>query len=112
MSHSPDRIDTIDAKAVESLVEAQALRGATILGQPGGWAVVVRYGAVERTIAAQRARRARLWPNLNTAASYVRNQLGLPRFEVDASAHAPDAVERRRPDTTERLRRQREAVAH
>lgn len=104
--------DIIDGRAVKSLVEARALRGAIILGQPGGWAVVVRYGAMERAIAAQRARRARLWRNLNTAASYVRKELGLPRFEVDAIEHEPDAIERRRPDTAERQRRARAAVEH
>ena len=76
--------DTIDGKAVQSLVEAHAIRGATVLGQPGGWAVLVRYGALERAVAAQRARKPRLWRNLATAATFVRDELGVARFEVDA----------------------------
>jgi hypothetical protein len=97
--------EIIDGKAVKSLAEAHALHGATILGQPGGWAVVVRYGALERTVAAQRSRQVRLWRNLNTAASYVRDELGMSRFEVDAVGHEPDAIERRRPDASARLKR-------
>jgi predicted transcriptional regulator len=104
--------DIVDGQVVRNLVEARALQGATILGQPGGWAVVVRYGSTERAVAAQRARKARLWRNLNTAATYVSDELGLPRFEVDTTDHQPDAIERRRPDSSERLRKQREAAEY
>ncbi|RWI14082.1 hypothetical protein [Mesorhizobium sp.] len=110
MPHVPP--DIIDGKAVKSLVDAQAIQGAVVLGQPGGWAVLVRYGAMERAISAQRARRPRLWRNLNTAAAFVREELGVPRFEVDTADYDPDAVERKRPDQAERLRRQREAAEH
>ncbi len=103
--------EIIDGKAVQSLVEAHAIRGATVLGQRGGWAVLVRYGALERAVAAQRAKTPRLWRNLTTAAAFVRDELGLARFEVDAQAHEPDAG-RRRPDQAERLRQQREAAEH
>lgn len=104
--------EIIDGKAVRSLVEAQAIRGATILGQPGGWAVLVRYGTAERAVAAQRARQPRLWRNLNSAAAYVRDDLGVVRFEVDTAGHQPDAVARRRPDQAAALRRMHAAAEH
>jgi hypothetical protein len=104
--------DLIAGKAVRSLVEAQAIRAATILGQPGGWAVLVRYGTAERAIAAQRSRHMRLWRNIATAVAFVRDELGLPRFEVDASAHDAGAGGHSRPDTAARQRRAHEAVAH
>ena len=107
--HQPD---VIDGKAIKSLVETRTLHSATILGQPGGWSVVVRYGALERAVAAQRAQRARLWRNLDTAVRYVRDELGLPRFEVDSHGHAPEAIQRRRPDTAQRQQRAHEAMAH
>jgi hypothetical protein len=104
--------EIIDGKAVRTLVEAQAIRGATILGQPGGWAVLVRYGTSERAVAAQRARRPRLWRNLNTAAAFVRDDLGVTRFDVDTMDHQPEANERRRPDQAAALRRTHAAAAH
>ncbi len=94
MAHSSILPDTIDGKAVQSLVEARAIRGATVLGQPGGWAVLVRYGALERAVSAQRARKPRLWRNLATAATFVRDELGVTRFEVDTLNHEPDADRR------------------
>jgi hypothetical protein len=104
--------DIIDGKAVQSLVEAHAIRGATVLGQPGGWAVLVRYGALERAVAAQRAHKPRLWRNLATAAAFVRDELGVARFEVDAEAHEPDAGRRRRPDQAVRMKARHEAAEH
>jgi hypothetical protein len=104
--------DIIDGKAVQSLVAARAVRGATVLGQKGGWAILIRYGALERAVAAQRARKPRLWRNLASAAAFVRDELGVARFEVDAQAYEPDPGARRRPDQAERLRKQREAAEH
>ncbi|WP_421874142.1 hypothetical protein [Pararhizobium sp.] len=101
--------ETIDGKTVKNLVIAHALNGAVVLGQPGGFAVLVKYGANERAVAAQRSRRMRIWRNLNTAAAYVRNELGLERFEIDMSEHDPAATERKRPDTAERQRKLHEA---
>jgi len=104
--------DTIDGKAVKSLAGAHALNGAVVFGQPGGFAVLVKYGANELAVAAQRSKRMRIWRNLNTAAAYVRDELGLARFEIDMTGHDPAAVERKRPDTAERQRQLREAADH
>lgn len=112
MARAANPPETIDSKAVKSLVEAQAIRGATVLGQPGGWAVLVRYGALERTVSAQKSRQMRLWRNLNTAAAFVRQELGLPRFEVDTVGHDLAAIERRRPDAAARQRQAHQAVEH
>lgn len=103
---------TIDTKAVAALVEGRAIRGAALLGRPGGWVVLIRYGDAERIIAAQRSGEARLWRDLNTAVAYVRDALGVSRFEVDTTGHDGEARPRRRPDTAARQRRQHEAAAH
>jgi hypothetical protein len=112
MASSHKLPDIIDGKAVKSLVDAHAIGGAVVLGQPGGFAILVKYGSNERAIAAQRSRRMRIWRNLNTAAAYVRDELGVPRFEIDMADHDPDALERKRPDTAERQRQMREAAEH
>jgi len=104
--------ETIDGKAVRGLVEGRAIKGALVLGQPGGYAVVIRYGAQSRAIAAQRSRRMRLWRNLNTAAAYVQHELGVERFEVDMGKLDVSASERKRPDTAERQRQLRQAAEH
>ncbi len=105
-------LPTVDGKVVKGLVEARALAGAVVVGQPGGFAVVVRYGDQERAIAAQRSGKMRLWRNLNTAAAFVQGELGVSRFEVDMDELDIGAEDRRRPDTAERHRQMREAAEH
>jgi hypothetical protein len=102
----------VDGKTVKSLVEAHAVHGAVVLGRPGGWGILVRYGNAERAVAAQRSDSPRLWRNLNTAVAFVRNELGVSRFEIDTAEYDPEAIERKRPDQAERLRQQHEAAAH
>jgi len=104
--------EIIDGKVMKSLADAKAIQGVTILGQPGGWSILVRYGALERVIAAQRACKPRLWRNLNTAATFVRDELKLSRFDVDTENYNPEAIERRRPDQSQRLRQKEEAAEH
>jgi hypothetical protein len=58
------------------------------------------------------SRRMRLWRNLNTAAAYVQNELGVERFEVDMSELDIAADDRSRPDAAERQRQLRGAAEH
>lgn len=104
--------DLIDSKAVKELVAARALRGATVLGRPGGWGVLVRYGNAERVVAGQKSRRMRLWRHADSAIGFVRSELGMDRFDVDAQDYRPEESERRRPDASERLKRQQAVIEH
>ena len=47
--------DTIDHTTLSRLAEAGAVRSAHIIGQKGGWGVLVKYGMTERVLAAQRS---------------------------------------------------------
>jgi hypothetical protein len=51
-------VDTIDHVTLERLAEAGAVRGANIVGQSGGWGVVIQYGKTERALAAERMKNA------------------------------------------------------
>jgi len=53
-------LDTIDHVTLSRLVEANAVSGADIIGQPGGWGIVIKYGMTERALAAKRG----LYPHL------------------------------------------------
>lgn len=104
--------ETIDHGTLSKLVEAGAVRGAHIIGQSGGWAVLVKYGMTERALAAQRSRQVRLFRKFETLVSYLK-ELGIARFDVDAADYDPDTLKAtRRPDRTEALKRAHEAAAH
>ncbi|EII2810283.1 hypothetical protein LG734_005355 [Salmonella enterica subsp. enterica serovar Java] len=104
--------ETIDHTTLSRLVEAGAVRGAHIIGQPGGWSVMVRYGMHERPLAAQRSHNVRLFRRFETLVSYLKG-IGIARFDVDSSDYTPDAVNTaRRPDRAEALKRAHEAAAY
>lgn len=103
-------MDTIDHRTLSRLVEAGAVRGAYVVGQRGGWTIVIRYGMHERPLAAQRSGQVRLFKKLDTVASYLLG-IGLASFDVDGANYELDALTGRRPDRAEALRRTFAAAA-
>lgn len=104
--------ETIDHTTLSRLVEAGAVRGAHIVGQPGGWSVMVHYGMHERPLAAQRSRNVRLFRRFETLVSYLKG-VGIVRFDVDSSNYSADTLNTaRRPDRAEALKRTHEAAAY
>jgi hypothetical protein len=106
---------TIDTATVKRLVEARAIRGAAIVGQPGGWSVLLRYGMEERPLGLRRGDRPRLWRSLDTCVGYLKTELQISRIDmVDATQHSAAAPlpGKSRPDAAERMRRAFEAAEH
>lgn len=103
--------DTIDHTTLARLVEAGAVRGADVIGQPGGWGVVVKYGMTERALAVRRGQ-VRIFRRFEALVGYLK-ALGLCRYTVDASGYDPAmAPAGARPDSAERLKRAHEAAEH
>lgn len=106
-------LDTIDHNTLARLVEAGAVRGATVVGQPGGWGVVVQYGMTERALAAKRGA-VRIWKRFETLVAYLK-EMGLAKYQVDAVNYTPEALKEstaKRPDAADRLKRAHEAAAY
>ena len=103
--------ETIDHGTLSRLVEAGVVKGAHIVGQSGGWAVVVKYGLTERPLAAQRTRQVRLFRRFETLVSYLKD-MGIARYEVDAAGFDPQTTRPARPDRSEALKRAHEAAAY
>jgi hypothetical protein len=104
--------DTIDHVTLKRLVEAGAVRGASIVGQPGGWGVVVQYGMTERVLAAKRGA-VRIFRKFETLVAYLK-EIGIARYQVDATQFDPVAhkTERKREDAAERMKNAHEAAAY
>jgi hypothetical protein len=101
--------DTIDHATLSHLVEAGAVRGANVVGQPGGWGVVIQYGMTERALAAKRGS-VRIFRKFETLVSYLK-EIGVAKYQVDATAFDPVAFksERHRVDASERMKRAHES---
>lgn len=104
--------ETIDHNTLSRLVEAGAVRGAHVIGQAGGWGVLIQYGMIERPLAASRSRQVRTFKKLETLVAYLK-AIGISRFDVDASQYDPATVSHyKRPDRAEAMRQAHEAAAH
>jgi len=105
--------ETIDHNTLARLVEAHAVRGAHVIGQPGGWGVIVKYGAsTERPLAATRSREVRVFKKLDTLVGYLKG-VGISRFDVDAARFDPQTVATySRPDASQALKQAHAAAAH
>lgn len=102
--------ETIEHGVLAELVEAGVVRGARVVGQPGGWSLRVKYGAAERILAAQRSRQVRIFRRMEALVSYLKD-LGIERFDVDATEYEVEGGTSR-PDRAEAMRRAHEAAAH
>ena len=104
--------DTIDHNTLARLVEAHAVRAARVIGQPGGWSVVVKYGTTERPLAASRSRQVRVFKKLETLVGYLKD-IGVSRFDVDAANFdSTTAATYSRPDASAALKRAHAAAGH
>lgn len=104
--------DTIDQNTLARLVEAGAVRGASIIGQPGGWGVVIQYGMTERALAAKRGA-VRNFARFETLVGYLK-KIGIAKYQVDATQYDPATIRegRFREDAAERMRHAHEAASH
>jgi hypothetical protein len=103
---------TIDHHTLAHLVEAGAVRGADIVGQPGGWNVVIKYGMTERALAAKRGA-VRIFKRFETLVTYLKS-IGIAEYRVNAANYDQEAARthKARPDSAERLKRAHEAAAY
>jgi hypothetical protein len=101
--------DTIDHVTLQHLVEAGAVGGAEVIGQPGGWGIVVKYGMMERALAARRGA-IRVFSRFETLVNYLKG-IGISQFNVNASNYDP-AEKRARPDAAARMKRTFDAAEH
>ena len=100
---------TIDHTTLAQLAGAGAIDKTLVVGQTGGWSIVVRYGKSEHPLAAQRSRQIRLFKKMETLVSYLRD-VGISQFDVGARDYAAEPA--KRPDRADALKRAHEAAEH
>ena len=105
---------TIDTPNARRLMQAGGLQGASLVGQPGGWCILLKIGTQETPLGTQRTDKPRTWSSLDTCIQYLRDELGIVRIDgIDASNYSAAAAHRpRRPDAAAQMRRAHEAAEH
>lgn len=103
--------ETIPHKTFASLAKAGALTGVTLTAHGRSWSVVAQ---VRKTLYAIEAKRGgpREFAKPETAIKYL-SELGIKKYELDASAYDPDAKpSHSRPDAATKLRQAHAAAEH
>jgi hypothetical protein len=105
---------TIDTAIARRMVEANAILGASIIGQCGGWSVMLKIGVMEKPLGTQRTDKPRIWRSLDSCIGYLTSELHISRFDMlDATNYQKlGSVSILRNDTSERMRRAHEAAAY
>lgn len=102
--------ETIDQATLVNLVQAGAVHDTNVIGQPGGWEVVVRYGKVRRALAIRRGE-VRIFRKLDTLDNFLRG-IGLHQYQVDASQFDPARAQRTNAAASKRLKHAHSAAAY
>src|SRR5690348_4302522 len=89
---------------LRELASVASVHSACAVGQKGGYSITIQCGNERCTLAATRGA-VRLF-TLENAAKFLA-AIGIPKFEVDASAYQPGRLRKPRPDRSEALRRTR-----
>lgn len=105
---------TIDTATARRMAEAGTIRGVSIIGQPGGWSVMLKTGIHEKPLGSQKQDKPRTWRSLDTLTEYLRKDLSIVRIDgLDATHHSSADIHRPgRPDAAARMKRAHEAAAH
>ncbi|MGS0742508.1 hypothetical protein ACVBEF_11830 [Glaciimonas sp. GG7] len=106
--------NTIDTAIAKRMVEACAISAASIIGQPGGWSVMLTVGAQEKPLGVQRSDKPRLWKSLDRCVEYLKTELHIARFNMLDStdfSSAPMSGNSKN-KAAERMRNAHEAAAY
>ena len=104
--------ETIDHTTLTKLADAGVVRSAHVVGQAGGWGILVKYGMTERALATQRSHQVRIFRKLETLVDYLK-RIGIPRFDVDAVNYDPEnGTTHKRPDRAAAMKDAHEAAAY
>jgi hypothetical protein len=103
---------TIDHTTLTKMAQAGVVRTAHVVGQAGGWGILVKCGMTEHALAAQRSHQVRIFRKLETLVTYLKG-VGIARFDVDAVNYDTDsATTHKRPDRAVAMKSAHEAAAY
>jgi len=105
-------IETINHNTLAHLVEAGSIRTATAVADGGGWALVVHYGQMDKTLQATNSGKVRTWAKFETLVKYL-TKLGIRKFDTDATNYDPNHKPlTKRPNKAIALKRAHAAAEH
>ncbi len=106
--------DKISQTTLKTLVEADAVRSTSVVGEASGFYIAVKYGGTEKVLTA-RTGKIRFFRSMDTVVDYLCKTIGIGRFNVDMENYDPEKMKdagRKRPDRKEAMKKVNQAVEH
>jgi hypothetical protein len=107
--------ELIAPNSLKDLVDANAIRHATVVADKSVFKITVKYGMVERTVSVRTRGgqiKERVFTSLDAVARFMRDKVHLAQYEVNAANFDPTAKAIKRPDTARRLTAAHAALSH
>lgn len=106
----------ISPQSLKDLVDANAIRDASVVADRSVYKVVVKYGTAERVVSVRHREtgqpKVRLFPSIDSAGRFLRERAHIVHYQVDASNFDAVATVRKRPDAAVRLKNAHAALTH
>jgi hypothetical protein len=94
-------LDVIDHSTLEQLARDGAVHVVSVIGQPGGWGVLIQREGADCVLAAKHGT-TRTFAKFETVVAYLK-KIGIAKYQVDATRYGPsiDQAEHVREDAAE-----------
>lgn len=104
--------NTIDHNTLKHLVDAGAVKSATVIGLGSSWSLIAQIGSKDKTLLSK-SKKVREFKKFETIVKYLRG-IGIVRFNTDAEKFDPTqkTMSVKRPDKAEALKAAHAAVEH
>lgn len=97
-------LGALNHNALKFLVEADAVASVTAVAQADKWSLQILCGSQNKTVVSKNSKKTRVWRRLDTLTKYLLD-LGIKKFEIDASHYDPENQTLKRPDSAAALKR-------
>ena len=107
--------ELINPNNLKELIAAQAINGADVVGEKGGFVVLLKVGMTERVLAARDKTgqiKRRLFSSLDAVDKYLRKNLHIVTYQVTSEYFEPAQTQPRYLKNAERLKEVHEAAAY
>lgn len=108
-------LDLIAPQSLKDLVDANAIRHATVVADNDVFKIRVKYGMAERIVSVRTREgqiKERVFTSLDSVARFMREKVHLAQYDVDAANFQPLTRRTKRPDTSMRLKEAHAALSH
>lgn len=108
-------LELITPNTLKELVAANAVRSAEVLGEKGGYVVLVKYGTIERVVAARDNTghiKRRTFTSLDSVDNFLRKTVHIFDYRVASADFEPAPRQARYERNSERLKEVHESAAY